>query len=348
MKKTFFDFFPTPKFITMPSSGLLLADENIFFVNLVRGKKGELLLKEYGREQIPGMIIQNGDIKNPKEIVELLTAFRKKYDISFIKTSLPDEKSFLFRTTIPKMSLSEIREALQFKIEENVPLLANEAIFDFQVLPWEDPEAKEIQVVVSVISEEVVFNYLNILRESGFKPMMFEIESQSVARAVVKGGDMRPYIIVNAGAGKVGLYIVDRGLVQFTSNLNLGKDFFSSLTFSQKEGGNIKYGDGQGVVYTKAADTERILKDEIDKLLAYWSSFNPTSKAKIEKIILCGEGALDPNIKNYFKTYFSFPLELANVWTNAFSLDRITPDLTFEESFKYAAAIGLALPHNTH
>ena len=144
MRHNFFDFFPTPRFITMPSSGLLLADENIFFVNLVRGKKGDLLLKEYGKEQISSGVIQNGDIKSPKEVVELLSNFRKKHNISFIKTSLPDEKAFLFRTTIPKMSLSEIREALQFKIEENVPILANEAIFDFQVLPWEDPEAKEI------------------------------------------------------------------------------------------------------------------------------------------------------------------------------------------------------------
>src|SRR3989344_3928790 len=287
MRHTFFDFFPTPKFITMPSVGLSLADDNIFFANLSRTRKGTLALNGYGQSQVPNAALQNGDIKNPKEIIETLSNFREKNHISFIKTSLPDEKAFLFRTTVPKMSLAEIREALQFKIEENVPILADEAIFDFQVLPWEDPEAKEIQVVVSVVSEEVVFNYLNILRESGFKPMMFEIESQSVARAVIKKGDMRPYIIVNAGAGKVGLYIVDRGLVQFTSNLNLGKDFFSSLTFSQKEEGNIKYGDGQVVVYTKAADTERILKDEIDKLLAYWSSFNPTSKAKIEKIILC-------------------------------------------------------------
>lgn len=344
MKKTFFDFFPTPKFITMPSAGLLLADENIFFVNLERGKGGNLVLKEYGKEQIPNGIIENGDIKNPKEIVDLLSNFRKKYNISFVKTSLPDEKAFLFRTTIPKMSVEEIREALQFKIEENVPLMANEAIFDFQVLPWEDKEAKEIQVVVSVVGEELVFNYLNIFKESGLKPVLFEIESQSIVRAVIEKGDMRPYIIVNVGVGKIGLYIVDRGLVQFTSNLNLGKDFFSSLTFSRKEE-NIRYKDEQAMVYTKSADTERVLKDEIDKLLAYWSSFNPTSKAKIEKIILCGEGALDQNAKNYFKTYFSFPIELANVWTNAFSLDHVTPDLPFEESFKYVAAIGLALPH---
>ncbi len=347
MKKTFFDFFPTPKFITMPSVGLSLVDENIFFVNLTRSKGGKLILKNYSEGQIPGTTIQNGDIKNPKELVEALNNFREKNNISFIKASLPDEKAFLFRTTIPKMSLPEIREALQFKIEENVPLMANEAIFDFQVLPWEDPEAKEIQVVVSVISEEVVFNYLNIFKESGLKPLLFEIESQSIARAVIEKTDMRPYIIINAGKKKVGIYIVDRGLVQFTSNLNLSDDFFSSLTFSHKEE-NVRYKDEQAIVYARSADAERILKDEVDKLLAYWSSFNPTSKAKIEKIILCGEGALHPNIKNYFKTYFSFPVELANVWINAFSLDNTVPDMTFEESFKYVSAIGLALPHNTH
>jgi len=346
MKKTFFDFFPTPKFITMPSAGLSLVDENIFFINLARSKGGGLVLKNYAEEQIPSMAIQNSDIKNPKEIVEVLNNFREKNNISFIKTSLPDEKAFLFRTTIPKMSLPEIREALQFKIEENVPLMANEAIFDFQVLPWEDPQAKEIQVVVSVISEEVVFNYLNIFKEGGLKPLLFEVESQSVARAVVEKGDMKPYIIINAGKKKIGIYIVDRGLVQFTSNLNLSDNFFSSLTFSHKEE-NIRYKDEQAIVYARSADTERVLKDEVDKLLAYWSSFNPTSKAKIEKIILCGESAIHPNIKNYFKNYFSFPVELANVWVNTSSLHGAVPDLSFEESFKYVAAIGLALPHNT-
>jgi Tfp pilus assembly PilM family ATPase len=46
---------------------------------------------------------------------------------------LPEEKAYLFTTSIPKVAQKDIRSAIEFKMEENVPIPASDLVFDFLV-----------------------------------------------------------------------------------------------------------------------------------------------------------------------------------------------------------------------
>jgi len=355
MNKTFYDFFPTPKFISMQSVGFSIQDDSVCFIDFGKSNNGKIILKSYGRENLPPAVLENGEIKDSKKLIEILSDFRKKHNLYFIKATLPEEKAFLFRATLPKMSKEEIRDALRFKVEENVPLSTDEAVFDFySVLNSKNQTDKtnsdnvkqEIETVVSVVSKNTVSSYLEVFKASGIKPILFESESQAVAKAVVKNKDKGSFLIVNVKSGKISLYIVNKELVQFTSNVSLSGDYFSSLPFYQKKEKAADESGEETKIFTKSAGKEDILKNEVEKLLDYWNSFNNSQNAgsKIEKVIICGNDTSDFSIKNYFNSIFPFPVGQANVWVNAFSFDDYIPDLTFEESFKYSAAIGLALP----
>ena len=354
MFETFFDFFPVPKFIDPPFAGLSISDKSILFVSFSRHGSDNLILKGFDRVDLPDGIVQNGDIINPEKLVEILSEFRKKNDLSFVKVSLPEEKAFLFRASIPRMSHQEAKEALQFKIEENVPISANEAIFDFYTM---SDGSMEDKVVVSALPQKVAFDYLEVLSKSGFQTIAFEVESQSIAKAVIKDGDQSPFLIVNIEKEHVGLFAVEKGLVQFTSTIDLEKDFFKSVHESfgsdleenkSKQPGVSEAIDNSGVITIRGDQRgdRKLLKDEIEKLISYWSSFgiSNNSSFKIEKIIACGDVVLEPGFKKYFTENFDLPMEPANVWANAFSLEDYVPDLDYKESLKYAVSVGLALP----
>ena len=342
MGKSFFDFFPVPKFLDMPSVGLSLTDDSLSFIDFGL-KQGVMTLARHDFQKMPPGAIESGVVKRADDVIKVLSDFKRKHDLRFIRATLPEEKAFLFRTAIPNIPDNEIREALQFKIEENVPISATDAVFDFYTVSDGD---KNKNVVVTVLPKIVVSEYLEVFDKSGLVPLFLEIESQAIARAAIKAGDKGTFLIINVEESKTGLYIVSQNLVQFTSSLAFGKSFFDSLS---QEGGDDKSplgNSGETKVYTLKSDKEAILREEIDKIMAYWETLDHESEGlrrEIQKIVACGEEVTSNNFQEYFHSNLSRAVEPANVWVNAFSFDDYIPSLTFEESLKYAAPVGLAL-----
>jgi type IV pilus assembly protein PilM len=341
MGKTFFDIFPAPKFINPPVAGLSLSDDGLCFIDL-RSKNRKLVLERYGFAEIPDGLIVDGDIKKPSELVKVVSDFKSKHNLDLVGTVLPEEKAFLFRTTLPDMPDDEVREALHFKIEENVPISSDDAIFDFHVVS-KDKSGKT--VVVTVLPKETVSQYLEVFYKSGLRPILLEVESQSVSRSVINQKDSGTHLIINVGKKKVGLFLIADNLVQFSSTLNFGKSFFDSVFARNSEKKQENFDKETVKVYKTEDNKEEVFKKEIETLLNYWESLGSSHgfKGSITKFISCGKGVLNQSFSDYFSLYFSIPLEIANVWTNVFSFEDYIPDLVFEDSLKYATAIGSAI-----
>lgn len=342
----FFDIFPTPKFLNPNVAGLSISDSCVFFVQFSVHKNGKLVLKKFGKQELPEKSIIGGEIKNSKTIMGILEELKRKNNLRFIKASLPEEKGFIFKTVLPKMKESEVEGALRFKIEENVPISANEAVFDFKILEKTD---NNLKVVVSVFPKNTVYEFLEIFKMSGLVPLSFESEAQATANAVIKNSDARPYMLIQAGKNKTGLYIAENQTVQYASSIEV-------ITFSKENGKQeklagtqdsdampIKYIGEEIKIYGSKEKTEPV-KEEIEKLLSYWQSTDKNNQ-KIKKAFVFGEN-VDEEILRKISAVSPIEIELANVWTNCLSPEEQVPELNFEESLQYATAIGLAIPSN--
>lgn len=341
----FFEIFPTPKFLKLEYAGLSLTDGSISLISFAKNKKRERFLKSYGRQEIPKEILEDGEIKKPEELLKILSDFRKKYSLHYVKSSISEEKSFMFETTLPKMSREDIKSALKFKIEESVPIPADEAIYDFQIMP-KPVGAEEQKIVTTVFPRNIIQESLDIFKKSGLNPLSFETESQAITRAVIKIGKNEPTLIVKAEKEKIALYLVEKGIVRYTSAIDNSHQNSSAKSETENKKPE-RVLENEVKIYTYDQNQTPLLKDSIDKLLTYWDSLNqdrPESEFKIKKILACGAESANPNFKNEFTEYFSVPIELADVWTNAFPTDKYIPEISFEESLSYAAAIGSALP----
>jgi Tfp pilus assembly PilM family ATPase len=306
--KNFFDnFFPPPDFLNIPYAGISISDNVVRCLQFSK-KGGSVFVSKYKEAFIAGK----------DEAVAVLREMKKNFDFDYAKVSLPEEKAYLFTTKIPPVKNEEVRGAVEFKMEENVPVSADELIFDYAVVEPQS-HADHLNVVVSALPIAVLDKYVETFQTAGIPLLSLEIESQAIARAVIKTGDKSTRLIVHFGKEKVGLYVSSGRVVHFTS------------TVSTKE---------------TPSEAMPFLAQEIKKLYTYWHTLKENAGAenkKIIQIVVCGDIS-DEQILPYLSSHLKTQTIFGNVWTNAFDVNRVVPQIPFSDSLKYAAAVGLALP----
>ena len=251
-------------------------------------------------------------------MLKILQNLKKELNLHYVKISLPEEKAYIFTTKIPIVKKEEVPIAVESKIEENVPVSPKELIFDYQFSPHLGQD--HLDIVVAALPIKIVEMYVELAVSSGLTLLSLEIESQAVARAVLAEGNTETTLIIHFGQAKVGFYVVNQGIVRFTSTVQLAKD--------------------------QSGKSQSFLSAEIKKLYVYWHTLKENAgkpEKKINQIIICGEN-LENNIVPYLSAENSSPVSLANAWANVFDINSILPDIPFSDSLGYVTAIGLALP----
>lgn len=356
--RLFYEFFSPPAFLDMPAIGLSISDTAISVIELVR-KKDAYAVGRFGRSILPSGAISGGYVNDKDSVVVELRRMKETMKLDFIHASLSEEKAYLFDTRIPYVQKKEIRGTLEFKLEENVPIPASEAIFDYTVIPRHiSSHNNHIDVNVTVLPRKVVDTYIELITEAGLIPLSFEIEAQAVARAVVPRGDTGTYLVVNFGENKTGLFIVSNEVVHFTSTVGIGGANITAaiakyLSVSIKEAEVVKrehaaLKDRKNMdLFFSLMNAISALKDEVNKLSMYWHTHKDGAGEmgqKIQKIVLSGRDAGLSGFDDYLSLSLGLPVTVGNVWVNTFSFHEYVPPLTLGESLDYAAAIGLAMP----
>ncbi|MDP2593466.1 MAG: pilus assembly protein PilM [bacterium] len=350
------DSFPTPKILRMESAGMDVSDGAVRFVAL-ESRKGKSTLLKYGEKEIPENAIISGHIQKPEIVTQVLSDLAKQHNLTNVKVTMPEEKLFLFKTSIPVLSEKEIRSAVEFKLEENVPIEANKINFDFSVLAHPGRRDHE-DVIVAAIPKKVVEVYESVFAGAGLFPIVFTVKSQSVSRSVVARGDKSAFLVIHVENQRTGLYVVSDELVQFTSSVSVGENQFKNLAAKKL---SISLSEAEQLIDTQCYGDEKmdkrlpaVLKEavldftgEINKTLIYWNTHKDNSGEQgkqIYNVIMCGKAALMKGVPELISHGIRLNVSVADVWQNAFSTSEFIPPISFFESQDFAAAIGTALP----
>ena len=314
--KKIFKAFPPPKFLNIPFAGISISDTSIRCMKFAK-KNGKHYLEKFAERPLAKGVIVDGQINNIEEVVNVLSGLKDEIKLQYVKMSLPEEKAYLFTAKIPMVGKDEIRSAVESKMEENVPVSPMELTFDYKL--FERPEKDLIDVVVSALPISLIDTYVEIAEKSGLSLLSLEIESQAVTRAVVPVGVDKTVLTINFNAEKVGLYISAARVVRFTSTIST-------------RGEN--------------ANNPAYLMQEIKKLYTYWHTLKENvdkPEKQISQIYVCGEG-FDEGVVSYIESHSKTPTSFANVWINAFDINKSIPEISFNDSLKYSGAVGLSLP----
>lgn len=351
--------FSPPAYLSMPSVGVDISDTSLKYVSFENTKKrnGFHMLKQWGNISIPGGIVNRGQVNDSEQLVSALTEFKRETDSEFIKVSLPEERAYLFETEIRRnIPNKEVRNLLEFRLEENVPIPSKDVYFDYMLLPGYENK-KNVQVSVVAYAKETIEKYYGACVKAGLRPVSFEVEAQAMARAIVPHDIKGSVMLVDFGKTRTGIGIVHKGILLYTSTIDIGGDSLSrSLRklmgndISESELTQLKNTEGlmRGIdstqVYDSLLSTVSVIKDELVTRMQYWHIRNGNSDSRrISSIILCGGSSNLKGLPEYLTETLGVMTVRANVWENVFPLNSYVPPIDRRHSLGYSAAIGLAL-----
>lgn len=349
--------FPPPKMMSFQCVGVDISDTSLKYIQF--GRAGahttSLDIAHWGDIDVPAGVVERGNVLDVIKLGEVIQEVKKKTKTQYVRISLPEERAYLFETTIDlDTPHKEIRGLLDFRLEENVPLSPRDAYFDY-VIVGVDEKAHAYRIVVAVYARSTINNYYEACKYAGVTPLSFEIEAQALARAIVPPGHEGAYMVVDFGKTRMGVGIVFNGVLMYTSTieiagLQLSEDMRKVLgDVSEQELTEIK--NTKGLVPTK--DNQKIapilhkyaesIAEELGIRIQYWHSRAVDAERTIKKVVICGGSSNLFGLPEFLSEALETPTERAHVWRNVFSLEERVPEIPRRYSYGYATAIGLAL-----
>ena len=344
--------FPLPSMLRMDASGLEISEHSVKYLSFSTGRHRKI--NAYGNKDLPQGVVVGGEIKDISGFAQVLTELRKETGISRVHVSLPEQKGYIFRMTIPRQGELTLAEAVQFRLEEHVPLPPSDVVFDADIIEEESTQSEYV-LNVTAFPRGTIDAYFEALLAAGFLPLSFEIESQAAARAVLPREDNQARMIVDFGETRTSIAVAQRGVVRFTTSLELaGASLALALTkagMSSEEIARLKNEEGiagMGSGKTKEALMPIVLKlrDEIQRHFVYWHTHGEAEGVPhlpISSIILCGGNANLRGLPEYLSDALHVPVSLGEVWSQAFPLSSYIPPIPHNHSLRYATVTGLAL-----
>lgn len=334
--------------------------ENHIRVARLKKDGDDYALASWGQKEIAPGIVVDGELKNPEELTKALKEIPKFTKGEEIKTpyvtfALPEEETFLRIIKLPKMTADKAKKAAIFEAENHIPIPVSELYIDCEAFNYDEGDFTE--ALITATPRKIVDAYAKAIEDAGYIPAIFETENQAVSRAILKQGKKGTVLIIDIGQTRTNFSVLTNGKLKFGSIISESLDDFDlaikdSLKVDLKTAKELKYkygllnekGAGNGVY--KAINP--ILISMIRKVQKY-TDFYASKKEefenfKIDKALLCGEGAALSGIENDFNKNLEFQCDIANPWVNVVSKEsRQVPTMQYNESLGFGTVIGLAL-----
>lgn len=357
--------------------GLDIADSSLKIIKLK--KRGKFLgLASFGGARIKPGIIEKGEIKDKDALAKIIKEAVSKVKGEKIKTkyvviSLPEEKAFLQVIQMPLIGEEELKKAVYFEAENYIPLPIEGVYLDFQIVKPISNHLDHLDILITALPKDIVDPYVFCLKKAGLIPKILEIESQAIARALIRD-EVSPYplLLIDLGATRTSFNIFSGYSVRFTSSVPISSQKFTEaisknleISLAEAENLKIKYGLERKQRLKIKSKTKKeiegkrifeaiapLLKDLVEKIKTYLTYYHthvhhehlPLNSKEIEKILLCGGGANVKGLTDFLSFELKIPVELGNPWVNILPEPlKEVPELSYEKSLSYTTALGLAL-----
>jgi len=347
--------------------GLDLSDISLKMVQF-REDSGKLFMSSFIKQDIPKGLVVEGVVKEENELSSFFEkAFAKPNGLPFkgreVVCSLPEEKIFIRIIQLPKMKEEELINAIKWEAEAHIPLSIDEVYLGWEIIEPALEDANHLNILIAATPKDVIDRYLSFLNKVNLIPIVFEPESFSVVRSLIKKNDSNPTVIIDIGATGANFVIFSGSAIRFTSHTDisgnlLNQEIVKKLKVSKKEANQLKV--EVGLNKTKKDDKvykaiKPVINDLIKKIEDYIDFYhNYTSNAHDQKkdiaqIVLCGGDSHLLKLPEILNSKFNLPIKLGDPLINIVnhkedeSINLKKVSLSKKELLIHTTSIGLAL-----
>lgn len=335
--------------------GLDLSDLSVKIVQLgFTGKKCNVV--RYGSTFIAPGNVMDGEIKSQDGVRDALVRCRAKSGVKTKKVfcSLPEGKSFLRVIETPRLSDTELEEAIAWQVEENIPMGLDQLYYDWLPLQRnfsQDP--KKMNILLVAVARGIVDAFLEVLESAGLQIVGMGTESMAQVQSLLAEDvtSKETVLIVDIGDRRTTFTFAVGGTPCFTSSVSLSSQMMTdaiakTLRIPTEEAEKLKLEQGIGS-FVKKDPLFRSVEPVLENLIRYLQTsmdFFVTGlkfSRSVDRIILCGGGSNAEGFSVYLGKRLGKLVERGNPWVRM-NIQEVLPAIPYQDALRYSTAIGLA------
>lgn len=317
----------------------------------------------------PG-VVDGGVIKNEEVLTGLIkksltTLPGKKIRLKDVIISLPEEKSFLEVIQMPQMSREELKTAVLYQAENYIPLPIDQVYLDFKIIDTNLQNNDHLDVLLIAMPKIIIDSYLLCFKKADLNPVVLEVESQAIVRALVKNeSSTTPLILVNYGKKNSNIIIFSGKSIKFTSSVTASSNQITeaiakALNISEEQAEKIKLNysllkkdenEESKKIYNIIYPVLTELVVQIKKYLTFYNdhNFHEHNNDLVDnksngKIILSGGGSNLKGLAEFISKEILIKTEIGDVFSNLNLKENNFFPISKEKKSSFCTVIGLAI-----
>jgi len=274
-------------------------------------------------------ILQKSSLKNSKVIV-----------------SVQGQGVILRYLILPKVDKNELKGALKFELEKNIPFAIDDVFIDGQIIK---PIDDKVLVLAVAAKKKFIQDYLNLLAKAEIYPEI--IDCNCLALANIFGNlaienKKKSNALLNLGCNFTNLSILKDDIPLFNRDIPIGSSLLNKkisdhLNISLNEAENLKLKPGDKINEIRQA-CESVWDDLIAEIKSSFDYFGNKEDVNIECVYLTGGLANFPEINKLFSQSFNIECKLLDPLSYFNKADDFDGSL-MEGSSYFAVCLGLIL-----
>jgi len=260
--------------------------------------------------------------------------------------ALPEEQVSSHVVEMPQMNEGEIEQALEWQVEQYIPIPKDEAVWSWEIIRRGD---SGVEILLVAAAKTLVESYRKKIEEAGLELAAVETELNATARAEVRPGSPLS-VVVDMGAKSTDMGIVREGQLIFARTIPTAGDAFTraietglGLDRAQAEQYKNTYGMNDKQLEGKLAEVMKpvlaVIAGEIRKTIDFYVAKHPGEAVKA--VVLSGGAAGMPEMVGQLSAQLGLEVVMGDPFAG------LIMDAEQKKAFAntgpyYAVAIGLA------
>lgn len=269
-----------------------------------------------------------------------------------VVASLHGQAAILRRITLPPLSPPEVSRAMRWEAEKQLPLPAEEFVYDYAFLEKRNFRGKTVlDFILAAVPRSVAENCTEAVLKAGYFPEAIEAAPLALRRAVHWCGshNLPPcngtVLVIHVGRENSDLLVLHRGRHRFYRPVNVGINHFCKEAAKSSK---LSPAEAECCLFSTAPLQHRGLGAAVSKLarqaarsLEFYTLETEFPEKHCEAVLLCGGGALIPGLEERLSSELGLPVSRFNPFAASCFPDG--PGNGFESGPLYSIALGLAL-----
>ncbi|MCK4234109.1 type IV pilus assembly protein PilM [candidate division WOR-3 bacterium] len=274
---------------------------------------------------LPDAIV-DGEVMDREVVIDTIKTLFEKYKIQArdVATSISGRGVIVKKIKMDKMKRAEVSEQIRWEAEQYVPFDIDNVSLAFEIVN-PDTGGGQMEVLLVAAKSEVVNSYVSLIKEIGLNPVVLDISAFAIQNIYDFNYPVLPnklISLISIGAEITNISFIINNINHFT------RDVFSATnSCSQKIQREMGLNRAQAEQLIRGEAVEGVTPEDVDKYFQEFAEevalgidkvipFLPGEKEKIDRIVLCGGGALIRGLVDYLKDRFDTEVIVVNALQN--------------------------------